>query len=367
MVIIGGGLAGLFNAILLRRAGFSVTLFEEKKYPFHRVCGEYISNEVIPFLKRNDLWPEELSPVSIKNFSLSTPSGKMLKMPLDLGGFGLSRYKFDSWLMEKCIEEGVELINDRIISAELKDEIFSVSGRNTTELEADLVIGSFGKRSTFDKELSRSFFNKRYPYIGVKYHINTDAVEHDVIELHNFKDGYCGVSRIEDGKFNLCYLSHRDNLKTHGSVPEMEEKVLKKNPFLNQIFNYSDFLFEKPEVINEISFEPKEPVFNHILMSGDSAGMITPLCGNGMAMAIHSAELLSKLIISHCSNGFDRQRLEKEYEKIWKQHFSRRLWAGRKIQNLFGAPILSELAVGSGNTFPPFAKYLMKQTHGKPF
>ena len=56
-------------------------------------------------------------------------------------------------------------------------------------------------------------------------------------------------------------------------------------------------LFEKPEVINEITFEKQDPVSNHILMCGDAAGMITPLCGNGMAMAIHSAKILSGLII----------------------------------------------------------------------
>ncbi|HEX8022508.1 FAD-dependent oxidoreductase, partial [Mucilaginibacter sp.] len=50
VIVIGGGLAGLFNAILLNRAGLKVTVVEKKTYPMHRVCGEYISNEVIPFL-----------------------------------------------------------------------------------------------------------------------------------------------------------------------------------------------------------------------------------------------------------------------------------------------------------------------------
>ena len=97
---------------------------------------------------------------------------------------------FSEKMIAKYVEQGdkelftvVELFEN--VRIELKDEIFSVSGRNTTDLEADLVIGAFGKRSTFDKELSRSFFSKRYPYIGVKYHINTDVVEHDVIELSN--------------------------------------------------------------------------------------------------------------------------------------------------------------------------------------
>ena len=60
VIVVGGGLAGLINSILIRKAGFEVTLIERKKYPFHRVCGEYVSNEVIPFLKSEGLFPAEL-------------------------------------------------------------------------------------------------------------------------------------------------------------------------------------------------------------------------------------------------------------------------------------------------------------------
>ena len=74
VAIIGGGLAGLVNAILLKKAGLSIILFEEKSYPFHRVCGEYISNEVVPFLRTHDLFPDELEPAIISKFHLTSVS-----------------------------------------------------------------------------------------------------------------------------------------------------------------------------------------------------------------------------------------------------------------------------------------------------
>ena len=53
---------------------------------------------------------------------------------------------------------------------------------------------------------------------------------------------------------------------------------------------------------------------HHILMTGDAAGMITPLCGNGMAMAIHSAKIVSDLIIKHTrQEKFSRGQLEQQY------------------------------------------------------
>jgi flavin-dependent dehydrogenase len=51
VAIIGGGLGGLSLAIQLARKNFSVILFEKEKYPFHKVCGEYISMESWGFLE----------------------------------------------------------------------------------------------------------------------------------------------------------------------------------------------------------------------------------------------------------------------------------------------------------------------------
>ena len=102
-------------------------------------------------------------------------------------------------------------------------------------------------------------------------------------------------------------------------------------------------------------------------MIGDAAGMITPLCGNGMAMAIHSAQILSILIEAFLSKKISRGELEMTYSKKWSENFAVRHWAGRKIQGLFGSSFSSELAVGLGRTFRPVAKYLMSLTHGEPF
>ena len=233
--------------------------------------------------------------------------------------------------------------------------------------ESRLVIGCFGKRSTLDREMSRDFISKPSPYLGVKYHLKTDLHPPDRISLHNFNGGYCGISRIENDTYNLCYLSRRAPVRNAGSIDEFEKNVLRKNPLLNSLYKDSTFLFEKPEVINEISFAPKEPVKDHILMAGDSAGMITPLSGNGMAMAIHGAKISSDLSIQFLKGELTRDQLESRYTREWNSTFKTRHWAGRKIQGLFGSGSSSSLAVFLGRNIRPVARVLMKQTHGKPF
>lgn len=367
IVVIGGGLAGLVASILLCRKGFSVILFERKKYPFHRVCGEYISNEVKPFLLQNDLFPTAISPAEINKFQLTSVNGKSATLPLDLGGFGISRYQLDHFLVDKAIDSGVNIIQEKVVDLRFVEDHFEIETEKN-QVEAEIVLGAFGKRSILDKSLNRSFINKRSPYIGVKYHINYQGHDDFTVALHNFKGGYCGINRIENNTFNLCYLGARQNLKATGSIAAMEEEILMQNPFLMDIFQNAEFLFDKPEVINEISFETKSPVENHILMCGDAAGMITPLCGNGMAIAIHSGKIAADSVLNYgAASTLDRQSMEREYQSLWIKMFQNRLRTGRRIQQLFGAPWISNTAVAICNNLKPVANYLMSKTHGQEF
>jgi flavin-dependent dehydrogenase len=258
-------------------------------------------------------------------------------------------------------------LNTQALDVAFEHDLFTVKLADGTEEKSRLVLGTFGKRSNIDRQLNRKFFYQRSPYIGIKYHIKTEFPR-DRIALHNFKDGYCGISAIEDEKYCFCYLTTRENLKKYGTIPEMEKNILHKNPFLKNIFLQSEFLYDKPEVINEISFEKKTTVENHILFSGDTAGMIAPLCGNGMSMAIHSAKMLSEIIVKYySSHSFSRNAIESEYTRKWDQMFSNRLWIGRKIQQVFGQELMTDAVIRSLKLLPPVTNWLVKQTHGKEF
>ncbi|GEO02954.1 hypothetical protein AAE02nite_06180 [Adhaeribacter aerolatus] len=230
----------------------------------------------------------------------------------------------------------------------------------------DLVIGSYGKRTNLDRHLQRPFFRQPSPYIGVKYHLRYHQPK-DLICLHNFKDGYAGISAIEDDKYCFCYLTTRANLKASGTISQMEASILSQNPHLKKIFREAEFLYPQPEVINEISFASKTCIENHTLFCGDAAGLITPLCGNGMAMAIHAAKIASNCILEYLTGRLNQEQLEKKYTQLWQQEFSRRLQTGRLVQRLFGRPILTEMVLHTFKQFPAGVRFLMKKTHGKPF
>ncbi|WP_224995451.1 NAD(P)/FAD-dependent oxidoreductase [Cesiribacter sp. SM1] len=368
VIIIGGGLAGLIASMQLAKAGLNVVLLEKHHYPFHKVCGEYISNEVTPFLQSIDAYPEAFKPAQVTSFRLSSVGGAETTLPLSLGGFGISRYCFDEFLSKKAEEAGAQVRQGaHVQEVRRQQSSFKVVLRGGEELSSRLVIGAWGKRSRLDKQLARPFMELRSDFIGVKYHIRGDLPPNE-IALHNFPGGYCGLSKVEDNTWNLCYLGSRSRLRHWGSIEAMEEKDLQQNPHLRKIFRENEFLFQKPLVINEVNFSFKQAVDGGVLMAGDASGLITPLCGNGMAMAIHAGKILSELIVMHYEPGTSgsQEKLEQAYKNAWQKQFARRLWMGRQFQLLFGHPLFSVAALQLLR-LKPLGRLLVRQTHGKVF
>ena len=365
-VVIGGGLAGLISSIHLILKGHDVILIEKKRYPFHKVCGEFISNEVKPFLNRLQLSIEELNAMDIDQFRISSENGKRAECKMELGGFGISRYTLDNFLYEKAKQNGVLFKHDTVVGIDFRNEQFSIRLKSGDIMEADLVIGAFGKRSVLDKQLDRDFFKERTSYMGVKWHMKADFPAHTVA-LHHFTGGYAGLSRVEDGKVNFCYLTTDQVFKQYGDIDHMQEKHLAQNPFLAEFLNNSEPLFEKPLVISQVNFSSKPAVENHVLMCGDAAGLIHPLCGNGMAMAIHGAKIAAEESDLFLSGRNTREQMERHYHKRWHHVFDARLRFGRYAQGLLENQYLFPQALNLAIRSPYLLKKTVGLSHGRPF
>jgi flavin-dependent dehydrogenase len=323
------------------------------------------------FIERLGLNLSDLQLPIIKKLIVSSPNGNSIHTKLDLGGFGISRYFLDNKLKEIAVENGVTIFEEtKVNEVNFENENFHL-GFQKGAVEAKIVAGAFGKRSNLDVKWKRDFIQKKAAklnnYVGIKYHIKTSFAA-DTIALHNFKNGYCGISKIENDKYCLCYLTTANNLKENrNSIKEMEKNVLYQNPFLKKIFSEGQFLFPEPITISQISFEKKSLVENHVLMLGDAAGMITPLCGNGMSMAFHSSQTAFENIDSFLKGKISRKQMEENYSAQWKKEFGSRLKTGRMIQRFFGNNLLTEIFISSLKPFPFIVNKLIKATHGKEF
>lgn len=365
IAIIGGGLAGLTAAIHLSKAGKSVILFEKNTYPKHKVCGEFISNEVLPYFKQLGLDISTLNPTSIDKTTISISSGKSISAHLPLGGFGISRNQLDYYLYQKAIESGCKIIHQNVSDVSFSNDSFTITTENQEVFQIKIVLGAFGKRSSLDINLKRAFIQKKSPWLAVKAHYK-GTFPNDLVELHNFEGGYCGVSKVENNIINICYLAKYEVFKKHKNIADFQLNVLNANPKLKAILANSEMIFDKPLTISQVSFETKKQVENHILMLGDSAGLIHPLCGNGMAMAIHSAKIASEATIDFLNGRINRNELEINYRNQWKLHFKSRIQMGKILSKLLLNPFLSNLMMKWLIIFPKLLPFLIQKTHGKP-
>jgi flavin-dependent dehydrogenase len=364
VIIIGGGLAGLTSAIHLSKLGFSVIVIEKNSYPKHKVCGEYISNEVLPYFDWLKINIEELKPTRIKNLQFSSESGRTIETKLPLGGFGISRYTLDFTLYKKALSQNCEIIENQVNEVHFIDNHFEVHLASGKILTSKVVLGGFGKRSNLDVKMKRNFLQKKSPWLGVKSHYQGEFDE-SVVGLHNFKGGYCGVSKVENNLLNICYLTNFKSFKKYKNIEEFQEKVVSQNPHLKSILQNSTSVFEKPLTISQICFEKKKNIENHILMMGDTAGLIHPLCGNGMAMAIHSAKLASEQAIEFLIGKISRPEMENNYSSNWNKNFKKRLWYGRILGSILEHSKLSETLTTLITYVPFLLPIIIKKTHGK--
>ena len=167
VIIIGGGLAGLTNAIHLSKFKQQVLLIEKKSYPRHRVCGEYISNEVLPYLNSLGIDPIKEGAKQISKVEVSTSKGNLIKGELPLGGFGMSRYFLDNLLLKKAQSNGVVVLKDSVDSVVFKNQVFTVQTKDSKSFQSKITIGAFGKRSELDMKMNRKFIKKKYKVIVV--------------------------------------------------------------------------------------------------------------------------------------------------------------------------------------------------------
>jgi len=366
VIIVGGGLAGLTSAICLSRAGLSILVLEKNSYPHHKVCGEYVSNEVRPFLENLGLDLKGIGAVFIDRFSISNQKGKLYSTKLPLGGLGISRFTLDEVLFRIAVHHGAHVKFESATEINRYSDYFQVTTKQKV-YEGSFVIGAYGKRSILDKKLERPFIDGRSPWLGVKGHYELSGFPKNEVQLHCFQGGYGGLSMTEKGKINFCYLVDYKSFQKEKNIEAFNRKNLTKNPFLKKFLNEATPVFESPLSIAQISFEKKKRVQNGILMCGDGAGLIHPLCGNGMAMAIHSGKLASEGILRFFSDrAYSRLQLEKDYEKQWKANFGRRLYFGRKVQGLITNTLLTNLAFSLVPNSELFLSSIIKQTHGKP-
>ncbi len=296
--IIGGGLAGLSLGLALRRAGVPVTVSEAGSYPRHRVCGEFIAGLSVDTIERLGLGPV-LHDAQLHHEVAWFIGGKLLRTQrLPAPARALSRHALDARLAAAFVQAGGRLLTDtRVPATGDRPGLVCTTGRRRADS----------------------------PWIGLKIHALNLPLHRD-LELHLGTDAYLGLTRVEDGRVNLCGLFRRRELSAKG--PELILAYLRaaKLTVLAERLAAAQFDPASFSAVAAVAFDRRFPAADQLAL-GDAGAMIPPFTGNGMAMAFQGAELALNPLVLYAHGRAGWPATSTAIHTALKNHFRTRLAA----------------------------------------
>lgn len=367
VAVVGGGLAGCAASILLAERGHSVALLEKGSFPRHKLCGEFLSPEVQESFRNLGIL-EDVKAAGAHEMDracITAPSGTTFRCDLPGTAIGLSRYILDQMLFDRARSAGADA-SDGTRVTDIRgslDEGFTVEADSKT-ISARVVLGAYGKRSTLDRKLKRPFLDRDSDLVAFKAHFLGPSVPR-TIEIHAFPGGYCGVSHVEDERVNVCWIGRAESLKEDGGRPEeMMRRSLRQNPLLDERLRGAERVTDSFYAVSQVSLDAKSAFTNDVCMIGDTAGMIAPLCGDGMAMALSSAEIAAPLVDDLLQGNRSQQAFRNAYTDAWENTFSLRMRLGRFAHAAAMRPSVAATVVGALRLAPAAGHWLVRNTRG---
>jgi flavin-dependent dehydrogenase len=372
--IIGGGPAGTTAAIYLSRLGYSVCLFEKKIFPRDTLCGEFLSVEVTNILQELELFEQflTLKPNHITRFRFINNDSKEITVPLNFKSFGLRRSVFDHFLLTQAKVSGAVIFQPaeiRNIYRIADSFVLSIKTNPCTfkdGITVSKLIAAWGRQSKLDKLIGRNFINYKSGMNGVKIHIDKNQINGfhpNEIKIYAADKIYCGVNVVDNGMAALCFLEETKR----ANIPSKQQfgRLMKFNKNFRLLFpaGFENEFVNKPVTgTGNIFFGRRNLIENGIYMIGDSAGVITPLAGDGIGMAMESARLLASLFQYQMEMKLTEEAVQRMYVKKWNDLFKRRIRTAWKVQKIIMNPVLRKTGVYLGSIYPEVVKRIISRT-----
>jgi flavin-dependent dehydrogenase len=299
---------------------------------------------------------------------LVSRAGVTLQTTLPGCAWGVSRFALDDALAAAAVQAGAELQTGvTATSVSGGDDGFEVALRSpggSATVQTRAVIAACGRYSRPNLP-PRSVPASGQTYMGVKCHYENIPMPAQV-ELFFFSGGYAGVSPIEGNRVNLCLLASGAAFAGAGkSRRAVREMAAQLNPALKQRLSGGKALPETEVAVAPVDTGRPARPWDGMACLGDTAVMMPPLCGDGMAMALRSAELCAPLTHDFLRGKLSLTTWEARYRTLWHAEFDRRVCIGRGLQTILGLPILSDAFIGLGYLAPALAAVLIRATRGR--
>lgn len=383
VAVVGAGPAGCGAAAGLAQRGWRVLLLERDHFPRHKVCGEFLSPEAQHSLRTLGVRDAvaALAPVPLHGAAITTPGGATVEIVLPAPAWGLSRYALDARLATAVADAGGEVWEGAAVTAAARSgSIVQVQvrrggeggRRQTLEVQARMLLWACGRHSSTRLPPRNAAAGSRQRgwrhCVGLKLHYRNLRMEPRV-ELYLFPGGYVGINPIEGDRANVCLLITYAAFQAAGkSLACVLELAAARHPALAQRLRGAQAVAESECAVAPVDTQRPPASWDETLGApclGDTAAMIPPLAGDGMAMALRSAELCLEPADACLRGAASREQWKAVYTAAWRREFAARLQVGQALQSALTTQGLGDSLALLGRGLPFAAQWLLGATRGR--
>jgi geranylgeranyl reductase family protein len=378
VVVVGGGPAGSATAGLLARRGRDVLLLEAQRFPRDKICGEGVSPEAWRLLDALGATGRvrALGPHPLRGMRLVSPDGtefRGLYRGRARSGFALRRLDLDRVLLESARASGVEVREEaRVVSllgrhGQVEGVLVETAG-DRKPIRARVVVGADGRTSVVARHLGALRPHPTLRRFAVRGYWEGMQGLSEIGEMHVGGGGYCGVAPLSASRANVTFVLDQAEMRAAGGDLEAfyRETLARRFPRLEERLGRA-LLLEPPRAIGPLALECRQVAHPGAVLVGDAAGFYDPFTGEGVTLALRTAELAAGAVDAALGRGsgtlprlvaYERERSLATRDKFRFNRLLQRLVAWPAAANaiarrLARRPDLADRLVGVAGDFVP--------------
>ncbi|MCG3160048.1 MAG: hypothetical protein JMDDDDMK_01080 [Acidobacteria bacterium] len=380
VIIIGAGPAGSTVSTLLARAGLRALLLEKSRFPREKLCGEFITPECLNVFDRLDVSQRmfDAGAEIINQWTLFAPDGRGVRVPMEWiadghnHAIGISRAQMDLILLDGARQTGVDVREGFRVSPRFHRENGmsfiegKTNGKTVERFSAPVVVDASGRNGVFsNRTAQRTSFIGGSRLFGCKIHLRAVEGMSGIGELFFFRDGYGGMSGVENGRANLCFITTEATLReAKGDREKLLDLTMRSNPAarrrLRGVVIDGEWLGSGPITYGRQRSMPG------VISIGDAGAFIDPFTGSGILLALSSGELAAEVISQSFAEGVsDVDVIAKSYDQLYRARFGWRFKACALLRAVAFKPAMRNALVTALCRYQSLAKLMALSTRQK--